>query len=81
MKKQLGFIKLYHQFQEVAQQTESISRRRTLINDIMLNWSRYPQLRYQLSFKILMELDLRELEEIIETQKLTIRMEEAAILI
>ena len=49
-----------------------------MINDIMLNWSKYPQLRYQMSFKILMELDLNELEEIIETQKLNIRMEEAA---
>ena len=31
-----------------------------------------------MSFKMLMELEINELEEIIETQKLDIRMEEAA---
>ena len=35
-------------------------------------------MRNKLSFKILMELDLSELEEIIETQKLNIKMEDAA---
>ena len=78
LKKQLSFIKLYHKFQEVTQQSESISRRRYLINDIMTNWSRYPQMRNKLTFKTLMELDLSELEEIIETQKLNIKMEDAA---
>ena len=45
LKKQLSFIKLYHKFQEVSQQSESISKRRYLVNDILTNWSRYPSMR------------------------------------
>jgi hypothetical protein len=49
-----------------------------LITDIQENWGNHPSLKKHLSYNIIMEMDIHQLEEVIEQLKVDIKMEHAA---
>ena len=52
---EMNLVKLYNQFNQVTANTEHISRKRSLVKDILMNWSKYSHLKNKLTFKMLME--------------------------
>ncbi len=37
-----------------------------MISDILANWGRYPEFKKHLTYNIIMEIDIYQLEEVIE---------------
>jgi hypothetical protein len=52
-----------------------------MITDIVDNWGVHPEFKKHLTYNIIMEMDIYQLEEVIEQFKINIRMDIAAKLI
>ena len=66
LKRQISYLKIWDDYEKATLQRESITKRRALITDIQRNWGNHPTLKRHLSYNIIMEMDIFQLEEVIE---------------
>lgn len=76
-KKEISFIKIHYDYERYSRQTEEITTRHNMIRDIKLH---YPDIN-DLSYELIMGMDILELHQLLERRKLDSKMDASALVI